>query len=177
MHGVRRLAENGAALRISGNRPSPLGWRTVQQRVEALSRHLDRYRGGRRLVVALVHQVIAILADFVDFIPDVLRDRPSLFDSSRPINEVSSPDQVVWVARDVSTLRTERCFKLGPHSDQIRRFDLFGCRNQIAGRRPRRQRGIARQGDGAVVGDSSAYYVSLPLRALDSVDECLTFSH
>ncbi len=58
----------------------------MQQSVEALTGHLDRYRSGRRLVVALMYEEVAILADIVDVISDVRRDCPALPDASRSIN-------------------------------------------------------------------------------------------
>jgi len=167
----------GVGVTITGGRRSPLDGQTVQQGVEARPGHLNRYRSGRRLVVALVHQEVPILTDFVDVIPDVRRDRPALLDASRPINEVSRTDPVVGIPRDVATVRAERRLEFGPHPDQVGRLDLVGRRDEVAGRRPRRQLGVADQGERPVVGDGGGHHVRLPLRALDTVDERLAFSH
>ena len=71
----------------------------MQQGVEALPGHLDRHRRGRRLVVALMHEEVAILADLGDIVPNVRRDRPPLLDAGRPIDQVPRPDLVIGITR------------------------------------------------------------------------------
>src|SRR5436305_1666385 len=117
----QRLMPRGRASRdaITDRRGSPLDGETVQQRVEALPGRLDRYRSGRRRVVPLVHQEIAILSDFVDVITDIRRYRSALLDTGRPINKVSGTNRVVAVSRDAATVRAERRLKFVPHSDQV----------------------------------------------------------
>ena len=53
---------------------------------------------GRRPVIPLVHQVVAILADLGDIVPDVRRDRPPLLDAGRPIDQVPRPDLVIGIS-------------------------------------------------------------------------------
>ena len=120
-----------------------------------------------------MHQVVAILADFVDVISDVLRDRPTPFDACRPIDQATRTDSVVGVPIDVTTIRTSAVSNSGHirimYVDSTFSAAVTRSRGDVLSGRS----GVAGLNGLLVVVDCGGNHVTLPHRALDAIDKTL----